>query len=561
MHYWGDEWFQKNGNDLNNAIDFIETYLRKHHIGVCGKEKYGCYDESTEVLTKTGWKSFKYLTFDDEIATLKNGKYLEYQKPVDIMKYDFDGKMYHLKNRGVDIFVTDNHNLYISKGSYTGRSKKKHEYDFELAKPDKYYRLDKRFKKGCIWIGVPKSEFNIDPETKFDICKRKSGTVYERKHDYPGFTCNIETFLKFLGFYVAGGYVHETAVYIAHNHLTETEFVSDLIKNIGEIPHLSSANLNMQYFNNPQLSRWLPENCGKRAYCKKVPEFVKELPPEYIKIFLEYLYKGDGHKNKSSHILTTTSKQLADDVCELLIKCGDTFKMTTLNRVGKQSILKGTGKVITAKHIVYEVSWLKNTEVEIEMSKVNKSLIKSYVEEYIPFRGFVYCATVPNHIMYVRRNGKGYWCGNSYRDEYLHFWGGGLYEILFGYSVYIGTWRFKNYPKLQSLINKIHHFIYYKVDCGTPEKRENESFEEYSIRFKNRKWKGLQHYSSQIGLTKWIHDHQAKHYNKAFQLACKKWPNVKDELIVMVDGYKMIKPCRWGNVDGEEIHNKYWKKL
>jgi hypothetical protein len=149
----------------------------------------------------------------------------------------------------------------------------------------------------------------------------------------------------------------------------------------------------------------------------------------------------------------------------------------------------------------------------------------------------------------------------TYRDEYLRFWSGGLYEILFGYSVYIGTWRFKNYPKLQSLINKIHHFIYYKVDCGTPEKRENESFEEYSTRFKNRKWKGLQHYSSQIGLTKLIQNHQAKHYNKAFQLACKKWPNVKEELIVMVDGYKMIKPCKWGEVDGEEIHNKYWKKL
>lgn len=164
---------------------------------------------------------------------------------------------------------------------------------------------------------------------------------------------------------------------------------------------------------------------------------------------------------------------------------------------------------------------------------------------------------------YLRKHHIGV-CGKekygAYRDEYLRFWSGGLYEILFGYSVYIGTWRFKNHPKLQSLINKIHHFIYYKVDCGNPEKFENETFEEYSTRFKNRKWKGLHHYSNQIGLTKLIQDHQAKYYNKAFQLACKKWPNVKDELIVMVDGYKMIKPCRWGDVDGEEIHNKYWNK-
>ena len=41
MHYWGDDWFENNGKDLYAAIDFVENYLRKHHIGICGKEKYG----------------------------------------------------------------------------------------------------------------------------------------------------------------------------------------------------------------------------------------------------------------------------------------------------------------------------------------------------------------------------------------------------------------------------------------------------------------------------------------------------------------------------------------
>ena len=43
MHYWGDDWFENNGNDLYAAINFIEDYLRKHHIGICGKEKYGSF--------------------------------------------------------------------------------------------------------------------------------------------------------------------------------------------------------------------------------------------------------------------------------------------------------------------------------------------------------------------------------------------------------------------------------------------------------------------------------------------------------------------------------------
>ena len=43
MHTWGDEWFEQYGDDLNAAISYIENYLHKHHIGVCGKDKYGTY--------------------------------------------------------------------------------------------------------------------------------------------------------------------------------------------------------------------------------------------------------------------------------------------------------------------------------------------------------------------------------------------------------------------------------------------------------------------------------------------------------------------------------------
>ena len=559
MHYWGDDWFENNGKDLYAAIDFVENYLRKHHIGICGKEKYGCYDETTEVLTNNGWKSFKDLTFNDQIATLKDGEYLEYQTPTDIMQYDFNGNMYHLQNRGVDIFVTDNHNLYVSKGSYF-KNNIKHTYEYELCKPNKYYHQDKRFKKGCKWEGTISEElFKIEGYTNYDECTRKNGTTYKRKHVYPEFTCDLKTFLKFLGFFVAEGSVYKTQINIAHNHLTETLFVKELIESINFETHFDKSNNNTQYFCSSLLAKWLLENCGHLAYNKKVPNFVKNLPSEYIEIFLKYLYKGDGHKTETSNILTTTSKQLSDDVCELLLKCGYTFSLNVRNRKNHETILKETNRKISPKHIIYEVNWLKNTEVEIEMSKVNNGIIKSYIEEYVPFNGRVYCATVPNHIMYVRRNGKGYWCGNSYRDEYLRFWDGGIYEILFGYRCFIGTYKHYKNEKVKNFIDQIHHFIYYKIDQGTPSKKENESLEEYWKRYEKRIWKGLSHYTNKIGLVKLVHRYQASIYNKAFQLACKKWPMVTKELIVFIDGYKMIKPCKWGNVDGKKIHMKYWK--
>jgi hypothetical protein len=37
----------------------------------------------------------------------------------------------------------------------------------------------------------------------------------------------------------------------------------------------------------------------------------------------------------------------------------------------------------------------------------------TYTEEYVEYDGNVYCASVPNGLLYVRRNGKPVWCGNS----------------------------------------------------------------------------------------------------------------------------------------------------
>lgn len=41
-HYWHDDWFKKNGEDLNNAIYYcMDFWKRWGRIGSHGKEKYG----------------------------------------------------------------------------------------------------------------------------------------------------------------------------------------------------------------------------------------------------------------------------------------------------------------------------------------------------------------------------------------------------------------------------------------------------------------------------------------------------------------------------------------
>lgn len=156
--------------------------------------------------------------------------------------------------------------------------------------------------------------------------------------------------------------------------------------------------------------------------------------------------------------------------------------------------------------------------------------------------------------------GKEKW--GCYRDEYLRFWNGGIYQILFGYRMYVGPRYHRylyKYRWLGRIIYKIHCFIYFKIDQGDIPIIVGESLEEYHSRYNNRKWKGLCHYIRKTRLYRYIIKQQEKHYNYAFQLACKKYPDVIDELISDIDGYEMVKPCKYGDVSGVEIHNKYWK--
>lgn len=46
VHYWGDPWFQENGNEFNKAMNWIEDkWTRWGRIGSHSKEKYGRFDQ------------------------------------------------------------------------------------------------------------------------------------------------------------------------------------------------------------------------------------------------------------------------------------------------------------------------------------------------------------------------------------------------------------------------------------------------------------------------------------------------------------------------------------
>ena len=64
-----------------------------------------------------------------------------------------------------------------------------------------------------------------------------------------------------------------------------------------------------------------------------------------------------------------------------------------------------------------------------------------------------------------------------------------------------------------------------------------------------------------LRLHKPIRWYQAQVYNYAVQQACKKYPEIIDEIVADLDGYELVKPGIFGKIDGVKIHKKYWKTV
>jgi len=75
-----------------------------------------CFDEKTEILTNEGWKNYNQITDTEIVATYNRVlDKLEYQKIDKLYIYSNYSELYHLKSRDIDLMVTDKHGLWATK--------------------------------------------------------------------------------------------------------------------------------------------------------------------------------------------------------------------------------------------------------------------------------------------------------------------------------------------------------------------------------------------------------------------------------------------------------------
>ena len=233
-----------------------------------------------------------------------------------------------------------------------------------------------------------------------------AGGAYTRTKE---FRLPIEAFCAFLGIYLAEGWVRgdrDDIIVAQSPNSPDLEEIRQILAATGLGWHYDSPHMKFTVSNKP-LAAWLRANCGHRAWNKLVPQTFKELPPHLLETMLHAMMLGDGHWGpEGQRRYTTTSAQLADDVQEIFQKLGRDAWIRPHDLSQYAPGDSGTGRVIRRTgRIQYVVR---------ERMQDYHWLPKPKRTEYY---GKVFCVTVRNGIVYVRRNGKASWCGDSTVDH------------------------------------------------------------------------------------------------------------------------------------------------
>jgi nucleoside-diphosphate-sugar epimerase len=360
-----------------------------------------CYDDRTEVLTRAGWKLFKDVTDQDEVATRQlDDAHINYAKPTALLSYVYEGPMYCLEQRRLDLCVTPNHRMVTS----FKRRDDSEALRFEEAKDilGKY----NRYHLTCEWEGEEREVFTL-PEYRY----LNGGYIEESR---PAAEIPMDDWLTFLGWYLAEGSVDlgrkkaPCRIYVPQNAGPKSDKVHAAFERVAQaigcahsIYKLADRELEAHYLFSTQLAVYLAQFGVSQT--KYIPRELLNLSKRQLQILFDALLDGDGTvMDRDRHYCRyyTSSRHLADDVQELAIKLGLSANITMLDRSGQDG------------------GWAKLPEYRINISQstvfqVNQRPddLNDWVEDYT---GMVYCCEVAGDgIIMVRRNGKPVWCGNS----------------------------------------------------------------------------------------------------------------------------------------------------
>jgi len=358
----------------------------------------GCERSDAEVLTNHGWKFYYDITTEDKVLSYTNEGYIKWQKIEKVIKKDFEGNLLELRNRGIDIVVTPEHYFTVLRRVFKRDKKDKNRlkligYKARQERKKVTDLLDNDFiPRGGKWKGINKKFFKLP---KIDKNKEK--------------LIDIKLWTAFLGIFLSEGsttYDKKRGSYkIVISQNENSPHYKKIYCLLKKLPfRFNKLKEGFRCFNK-QLYTYLKQ-FGSR-YNKFIPRDIKELPPQLLNILIDWMISGDGacytgKNRKKVCIYYTVSKKLKDDFEEILLKTGWTYHTSV--RVPRDRCIRG--RIIKKENQV--------PCFEIRLRRNNKAIVKHLHKKEIPYKGKVFCLQLPRyHNFYVRRNGTGYFTGNS----------------------------------------------------------------------------------------------------------------------------------------------------
>ena len=375
-------------------------------------EALDCFDAETDVLTRAGWKRFKDLSAADELATVNlSTDEIEYQEPQALIQKPYCGEMVQLKGARIDILVTPNHRMVTLKKKMITPAPGKRRWTFDV-KPEitlaKDLTVHHAIKLRATWRGVDRAKITVAPSIS------EQGKQIE-----PARELDSGDFAEMLGWWAAEGSVFEGRSKTQGNMRRRVQIAqiktaprAALMALLDRLPWRWRPTESGFVCASKQLHDYVKQ-FGRYQHERRVPRWIKDSNPETIGRFVTGAMAGDGwtQQRKPHHRVSrayaTTSRQLADDMQELFIKLGLAATMRVVQP--KRWCIGGrSGDVVKTQYHVYD-------------RKVSRAYLdgggngrRGFFGKRVPYDGMVYCATVQNGTLIVRRGGKTFIAGNCW---------------------------------------------------------------------------------------------------------------------------------------------------
>ncbi len=346
--------------------EFFENILDSGH---------GCYDAETQVLTASGW-----MYWPDYVEAWESGRKLavatrsssgktEYQIPTAVAHADYSGRMYRVDSQGVDLLVTPNHRMFVCKTT-TKAGRKKETYSLIEAQD-----------LGHVSHAYVKSGEFEDATTE-DACSPSVS--------------------RLIGFAIGDGYLRSKGV--VDFHLRRERKIIWLKR------AAKSAKFLLEEFPERDLYRLhIPDENSQNLFGQIYSENKEKQIPDGLLFssvaVQESLYEGlmesDGHHGRTGDSFDTTSDRLAGQFQQLCLHIGLAANVCYRyeNRLDSFGDKPLTRLSIIRRALKPEVNKWTGCDGKT-----------SWVENWV---GEIFCAQVPNGVLYVQRSGRPVWCGNS----------------------------------------------------------------------------------------------------------------------------------------------------